>query len=88
MLCFQHRSAGIFKKETGSYIPLAFGEKGISDIIGCMPDGRFLAIKVKKPRGRVSPEQAEFIESVKKNDGVAFVAHSLDDVIRNLQSMS
>src|SRR5438045_1951886 len=49
------------------YIPLAFGEKGISDIIACSPVGQFTAIEVKKPGGRPSPDQLAFIESVVKN---------------------
>jgi VRR-NUC domain len=71
-------------KPNGSYTPLAFGEKGISDIIGCSPEGIFIAIEVKRPGGKPSPEQLEFIENVKRNKGVAFVAYSLDDAIRQL----
>lgn len=78
---FKHRNVGIYKKETGTYIPLAFGEKGISDLLACAPDGRFWAIEVKKPGGRPSPDQLAFIESVKRNNGVAFIAESLDEVI-------
>jgi VRR-NUC domain len=80
---FKHRNVGI-RKPNGSYIPLAFGEKGISDIIGCLPDGRFLAIEVKQPKGKVSPEQEQFIANVLRNNGVAFVARSLDEVIKQI----
>jgi len=82
---FKHRNVGIMKPN-GSYIPLAFGEKGISDIIGCLPDGRFLAIEVKQPKGKVSPEQQEFIQSVLRNKGIAFVARSLDDVMNQVST--
>ena len=82
-LVFKHRNVGIFKQSTGTYIPLAFGEKGISDIIGCTPSGRFLAIEVKKPGGRVSPEQQEFINNVNRLGGIAILAFSLDDVIND-----
>jgi hypothetical protein len=34
---FKLRNVGIMKPN-GSYIPLAFGEKGIWDIIGCSPE--------------------------------------------------
>jgi VRR-NUC domain len=78
---FKHRNVGIFRKDTGSYIPLAFGEKGISGIIACSPKGIFTAIEIKRPGGKVSTEQRGFIESVKRNKGVAFVAYSLDDAI-------
>jgi hypothetical protein len=77
---FKHSNVGIYRKDTQAYIPLAFGEKGISDIIGCSPDGVFTAIEVKHPGGRPSPEQIEFIRSVKRNNGVAFIAYSLGNL--------
>ncbi len=82
VLCFKHRNVGIFKRETNQYIPLADGEKGIADIIGCTREGRFIAIEVKIPGGIVSPYQLEFMEKVKKNEGIAIVAYSLDDVMK------
>jgi hypothetical protein len=81
---FKHRNVGIMKPN-GSYIPLAFGEKGISDIIGCSPEGVFTAIEVKQPGKKPSPDQVEFIKNVIRNKGVAFVATSLDDVLGQLQ---
>lgn len=85
ILAFKHRNVGIFKKDTGSYIPLSSGEKGISDIIGCLPDGRFLAIEVKKPGGRPSPEQKAFVERVNTSGGVGLIAYDLDAVIAAIE---
>ncbi len=48
---FKHRNVGIMKPN-GSYVPLAFGEKGISDIIACSPQGVFTAIEVKRLGGK------------------------------------
>ena len=81
ILCFKHRNVGIYKKATNSYIPLAYGEKGISDIIGCLPDGRFLAIEVKRQGNKPSIEQADFLKRVNMMGGIGFVAYSLDDVM-------
>jgi hypothetical protein len=39
--CLQAPERGDHEAPNGSYIPLAFGEKGISDIIGCSPQGVF-----------------------------------------------
>jgi hypothetical protein len=58
--------------------------KGISDTITYSPAAVFTAIEVKQPKGRVSQEQAEFIERVNRNNGVAFVARSLDDVLAQI----
>lgn len=81
---FKHRNVGIFKQDTKQYIPLAFGEKGISDIIACSPIGQFTAIEVKMPHKKASPEQVEFIINVVRHHGIAFIAHSLDDAIEGL----
>lgn len=63
------------------------GLKGVSDILGVLPDGRFLAVECKGPKGKPSPEQVEFIENVRKMGGVAFVARSLQDVKNGLSGV-
>lgn len=83
-IVFKHRNVGIYKKDTGKYIPLSDGEKGIADIIGCTPSGRFLAIEVKKPGGKPSPEQLDFLARVKAYGGISILAYSLDDVMAEI----
>ena len=64
---------------------LHFGKKGSSDILGCLPDGRFLAVEVKAQGGRLSPEQSAFLEKVRGLGGVAVLARSyqqLDSALR------
>jgi len=80
-LIFKHRNVGIYKQATNSYIPLSFGEKGISDIIGCSPKGTFVAVEVKRKGGKPSPDQLRFLEEVKIRGGIGILAYSLDDVI-------
>lgn len=62
--------------------PMSF-PRGISDILGCY-QGRLLAIEVKKPGGRVSPDQMRFIERVNQEGGIGFMAYSVDDVVMRL----
>ena len=62
--------------------PMSF-PKGISDVLGCY-QGRFLAIEIKKHGGRVSPDQQKFIDRVNDEGGIAFVAWSVDDVVKRL----
>jgi penicillin-binding protein-related factor A (putative recombinase) len=58
--------------------------KGVSDIIGCW-NGRFLAIEVKTPAGRVTDDQRKFLGRIRNHGGIAFVvARSVDDVIDGL----
>lgn len=64
---------------------IKFGFKGCADILGQLKDGRFLAVEVKKPKGgKLSIEQAFFLERVRKHGGVSFVATSLHDVFTEL----
>ena len=58
---------------------------GVADILGILPDGRFLAIEVKTKKGQLSLHQGIFLTEITKNNGVAFVAHSLDEAIEKLQ---
>lgn len=55
--------------------------KGVPDILGILPDGRFLGIEVKRKGGKLRPEQAEFITNGNKRGAVCFVAYSLEDVL-------
>lgn len=60
------------------------GFVGCSDIIGQMTDGRFLAVEVKRPGGKPTEAQVEFLGRVARAGGVAFVAWGVDDVRRGL----
>jgi len=68
--------------------------KGVSDILGILPDGRMFAIEMKRP-GWTPPgpdtkafrhhrNQQRFIDTINDNGGVAFFATSIDDVIAGL----
>jgi hypothetical protein len=63
-----------------------FRIRGVADILGVLPSGQLLAIEVKTPTGRVSVEQKIFLDEINKKKGLAFVARSLEDVIRKLGS--
>ena len=60
------------------------GVNGVSDIIGILPGGRFLAIEVKTDRGKATPKQERFIEEINHGGGLAFVARSVEDVMKKL----
>lgn len=60
---------------------------GASDLIGIGPGGRFLALEVKTPRGRVRPEQVTFKALVGRYGGVAEVVRSVDDAVAVVEQM-
>ena len=66
---------------------IKFGWKGCSDILGQLKDGRLLAVECKRLKGgKLTDEQTLFLELVRQNGGVSFVATSLHDVLNNLGS--
>lgn len=59
--------------------------RAISTATSMPPDvGQFLAIEVKRPGEKPTLDQQAFLQAVKANGGIAFVAHSVDDVRREL----
>ena len=77
---FKHNSTQ-FGVRDGKGFAFSSADKGVSDIIACSKSGRFVAIEVKKPGGKATPEQVEFISRVKLNGGIGIFAYSLDDVM-------
>ena len=63
---------------------IRFGFTGCPDVLGMLRDGRLLGVEVKAPKGKLRPEQAVFLERIRGANGVAFVAHDLRDVLREL----
>ena len=63
----------------------AYSTGGISDIIGCMPDGRFLSVEVKRPKGKVTKLQEMWIVEKLKSNGISVVAHSVDELAELLR---
>ena len=58
---------------------------GVADIIGVLPDGRFLAIEVKADENKKPTEaQQEFLNNIMDRHGIAFVAYCLPDVEKYL----
>ena len=61
-----------------------FGWPGCADVLGQLRDGRFLAVEVKGPTGKLRPEQAVFLERINGAGGVGFMARDSRDVLREL----
>tara|TARA_B100000949_G_C14026130_1_gene343438 strand:- start:141 stop:473 length:333 start_codon:yes stop_codon:yes gene_type:complete len=57
--------------------------KGSADLIGVLaPKGRFVALEVKTPRGRVSKEQNMFLNLVRSQGGFACVVRSVEEALQ------
>ncbi len=78
IFCWKNNTAGIYVKSRNTYIPSH--APGVSDILGILPGGKFLAVEVKSEKGRVSPHQQQFLDEITARGGLAFVARSIEDV--------
>ena len=91
MIALSKAGATVFRNNTGALQDktgrlVRYGLcKGSSDIIGICPDGRFLAVEVKKNTGRAAEDQLRFIEAVRAKGGRAGVARSVEDALRILE---
>lgn len=85
---WHNKTTGIFdpKKKIFRRPVTSFEQKGIADILGILPDGRFLAIEVKSKTGRLSPDQREFIRQIQANNGIAFISRSVTQTFDQLKS--
>jgi len=63
-------------------------KRGISDLIGQMKDGRFLACEVKREGAKLMDHQRDFLNEVIENGGVAFVARCVEDVEQELKCIA
>lgn len=87
------RALGIFawRQNTGAMKIqnrlVRFGIPGMADIIGVLPNGRFLAIEVKTKGNKPTLYQKDFINRIKTNNGVAIVAYSVEDVKEKLEEV-
>lgn len=76
-------------RHEGTDRPVRYGLcVGSSDLIGIVavptatdPLGRFLALEVKLPSGRVSAEQWQFLELVNRRGGYACIVRSVEDAL-------
>jgi penicillin-binding protein-related factor A (putative recombinase) len=68
-----------YQSKNGKKSFVRFGQPGMSDILGIYK-GKFLAIEVKRPGGKVTELQKKFLEAIESNDGIAILAYDLDDV--------
>lgn len=78
---FRVNTTGVFDPGRKVFRRLGgYNLKGVADILGLLPDGRFLAIEVKTESGKQSLFQKHFQLEVEKNKGIYILARSIDDV--------
>lgn len=64
--------------------PAKFGTKGALDIAATLK-GRAVWIDAKTGRDRLKPAQQKFCQAQERAGGIAFAAHSVEDVVNRLR---
>jgi hypothetical protein len=54
--------------------------KGFPDLAGVFPNGKFFAIELKTDKGRLSPEQHEWITKLNMSGAMAIVLRTKDEI--------
>lgn len=91
IFAWQNNTVGIYDARRKAHRKHSGSLCGVSDILGILPDGRFLAIEVKRAdefdefgkmdRSYPSKEQKLFLENINMFGGLGFVARSIEDVL-------
>ena len=73
-------NTGSYKTPEGRFV--RYGHVGSADILGLLPDGRFLAVECKTPAGTQSRPQKVFQQIIRRNGGMYVLARSVADLER------
>ncbi len=88
VFCWKVKTVGTFDQKIGRFrSPSKLYMKGVADILGVLPGGRFLAIEVKSAKGKTSPHQDLYLHRVREEGGIAFVARSWEEVDAKLRGL-
>lgn len=75
-------NSGATKTISGGWVK--FGFTGCPDIWAMSKAGQLIVCEVKRPSGSATPEQQAFLQTVRENGGIAFIARSASDVFSEL----
>ena len=86
MLALSSAGCMIWRQNTGRLMShgrlVSFGLVGSGDIIGMMPDGRFLSAEAKVGNRKPSPAQYAFASAVAKHNGLAVWFRSVPELMQ------
>ena len=85
-LCLWRNNIGHATMRHGARVTFGVGGPGGADLIGCFR-GRFVAVEIKTPTGRQSPEQRQFQALVERLGGTYVILRSVADALAWLETM-
>lgn len=82
IFCWRNNTGALASK-SGRLV--RYGLQGSADIIGILPDGRFLSVECKRKNGKIRQSQLDFMAKIKENHGVACIVHDTDELMEVLK---
>ena len=83
---WRNNTTGVYDAKRGRYRSSGkFAIKGVADILGITEEGRFIALEVKRPGGRASADQSNYLSRIKAFGGIAAVVTSVEEVVKVLE---
>jgi hypothetical protein len=82
----QNTGAASHMNRDGSTRYVRFGKPGDPDYTGVLPDGRYLAVELKRPGQVPSVQQLAAINRINNSNGFAFWSDDATHVLRVLQA--
>jgi hypothetical protein len=97
LVAFRCNTTGVYDPARKAFRSFR-GLRGVSDILGVLPRtldvggrrvrvGVFLGVEVKRPGGRLTPEQEAFADAVRKAGGISLVVHSVGELAEELERL-
>jgi len=76
------QNCGAFKVGRGDHkrFVRATNVNGVSDILGVLPNGRFLAVECKRQGNTPTEDQRTFLNAVNRRGGLGLVVYDADDL--------
>jgi hypothetical protein len=84
----QNSGAAVFGQgKARRFVQMTRGVQGVSDILGILPGGRFLAVEAKRPGNWPTAHQEAFLDAVRAQGGVALVVHDVGELAAALERL-
>lgn len=83
IFAWRNNNMGVRRSRAGKDFYTFAGLRGVSDIVGVLPDGRILCVECKAT-GKLksqSPEQKQFQEDIERNGGEYLLVDSYETII-------
>ena len=82
--CFVLRTnAGVYYDNTGARVSIGF--PGLSDLIGCRPDGKFFALEIKMPGEKPRQNQLDYLDHMRSLGAIAGWCSSVEEAIKKVE---